>query len=364
MAPRRGGSGFYYDNSAWSSTTILSLEYGSYGYGSNHNRYKDLYYAMFAFDILTLIAFIVFLVWSCTIRGNRGLPIKTLNSALFSFILSQICTVVVEALYVASAEVMMYYLISYMLSNFFHYLGICLTFYVFWSLQHRLLSRLTDSGKPYAAVTTVHWILLALTLLFSLVVWALYVVYVAGNVTYRYFIDVAVWVKVGSALYIVFWLLSLEVLAWSIFVAVKAGTHRFVSKMPVFALINAAVGWFALTLTSMVIWVRYNLEIRFVVPDYLSTVQAAVSFIFWVVTFVGLLLCCSKWRRLGQEPEKYDAPAQYPYPQYPAGPYPPPPGQAPPGQYQTPYPNQPHGTAPYYDYAANPAPTHPVSSPH
>lgn len=87
MAPRRGGSGFYYDNSAWSSTTILSLEYGSYGYGSNHNRYKDLYYAMFAFDILTLIAFIVFLVWSCTIRGNRGLPIKTLNSALFSFIL-------------------------------------------------------------------------------------------------------------------------------------------------------------------------------------------------------------------------------------------------------------------------------------
>lgn len=136
-----------------------------------------------------------------------------------------------EALYVASAEVMMYYLISYMLSNFFHYLGICLTFYVFWSLQHRLLSRLTDSGKPYAAVTTVHWILLALTLLFSLVVWALYVVYVAGNVTYRYFIDVAVWVKVGSALYIVFWLLSLEVLAWSIFVAVKAGTHRFVSKV-------------------------------------------------------------------------------------------------------------------------------------
>ena len=140
--------------------------------------------------------------------------------------------------------------------------------------------------------------------------------------------------------------------------------------MPAFALTGAAVGWFAINLTYMVIWVRYNLlriNSRVINPDYLSTAQAVVNFVFWVATFVGLLLCCSKWRRLGEEPDKYDAPAQYPYPQYPQaqaqyppgqyapGPYPP--AQYPPGQYQTPYPNQPHGTAPYHDYAQNSSPT-------
>ncbi|KAJ5366365.1 hypothetical protein N7541_000306 [Penicillium brevicompactum] len=371
MAPRRGGSSYYsyYENSAWSETTILSLEYGYSGYGSNRNNYKNLYYAMFAFDILTLLAFVAFLIWSCTIR-NRGLPLKALISALISNILSQICTIVVEALYIANAEVMRYYLITYMLSGFFHYLGICLTFYVFWSLIHRVLGRLTDSGKPYAAVTILHWVLLGFTIVLSLAVWAIYVAYVAGDVTYRYYISVYDYIKIGSSLRIIYWVLSLEILAWTIFAIVKAGTHRFVSKMPAFALTGAAVGWFAINLTYMVIWVRYNLlriNSRVINPDYLNTAQAVVNFVFWVATFVGLLLCCSKWRRLGEEPDKYDAPAQYPYPQYPQaqaqyppgqyapGPYPP--AQYPPGQYQTPYPNQPHGTAPYHDYAQNPSPT-------
>lgn len=136
-----------------------------------------------------------------------------------------------EALYIANAEVMRYYLITYMLSGFFSYLGICLTFYVFWSIIHRLLARLTDSGKPYSAVTILHWVLLSLTAIFSLAVWAIYVAYVAGDVTYGYYITVYTYIKISSSLRIIYWVLSLEILAWSIFVVVKAGTHRFVSKV-------------------------------------------------------------------------------------------------------------------------------------
>lgn len=141
--------------------------------------------------------------------------------------------------------------------------------------------------------------------------------------------------------------------------------------MPAIALICAAVGWFANSLAWAVIYIRYNLESSVIAPNYLYTAESIIQFVFWVVTFVGILLCCSKWSKLGEEPEKYAAPAQYPYPQYPPGQYPPgqyPPGQIqgqyPPGQYQAPYPNQypqgqypptqqqPYGTAPYHDHSA------------
>lgn len=125
----------------------------------------------------------------------------------------------------------MYYLITLMLTSFFNFLGICLTFYVFWSLIHRMLGRLTDSGKPYAAVTIVHWILQGLIAVLSLADWALYVAYLAGTVT-NYSTKLGQeWIRLESALYIIYFVLSIEVLAWSIFVVVKAGNHRFVSKV-------------------------------------------------------------------------------------------------------------------------------------
>lgn len=88
MAPRRGGSSFvtYSDSSPWSEKTILSLDYGYNGYGPNNSDYRTMFITRFAFDIISLAALIVFLIWSCTIR-NRGLPLKGLIWALFSFIL-------------------------------------------------------------------------------------------------------------------------------------------------------------------------------------------------------------------------------------------------------------------------------------
>jgi hypothetical protein len=144
---------------------------------------------------------------------------------------SQVCTIIWQALYIANAEVMEYYRIVLMLSSFFGLLGTCLTFYVFWSLLHRLLGRLTDSGKPYAAITIIHWVLLGLIVLLSIVDWGLYVTWIVSLVTDFYNPTELAWTKLEAALYIVFWLLSLEIVAWSIFVLVKAGNHRFVSKV-------------------------------------------------------------------------------------------------------------------------------------
>lgn len=125
----------------------------------------------------------------------------------------------------------MYYLILFMLQTFFILLGICLVFYVLWSLIHRLLARLTDSGKPYRAVTIVHWVLLGLIALLSLADFAIYVAYLVQVVENSDLSLGTHWIRFEASIYIIFWLLSLEILAWVIFIMVKGGSNRFVSKV-------------------------------------------------------------------------------------------------------------------------------------
>ena len=81
MAPRRGSGNYYSygDDNPWSDTIWLSLEY------YYPDAYKPLFITQFVFDILSLLAFVAFLIWACRIR-NRSLPLKGLICALISFI--------------------------------------------------------------------------------------------------------------------------------------------------------------------------------------------------------------------------------------------------------------------------------------
>jgi hypothetical protein len=143
-----------------------------------------------------------------------------------------LCTIIYGALYIAEAYVTEYYRIVLMLMTFFNLLATVLVLYVFWSLIHRLLGRLTDSGKPYAAVTIIHWILLGIISAVSLADWAMYVAWEIREVTMVARMELTLaWVDLDSALTIIVWLLSMEIMAWTIFVTVKAGTHRFLSRV-------------------------------------------------------------------------------------------------------------------------------------
>ncbi|CAI7670549.1 unnamed protein product, partial [Penicillium discolor] len=228
MAPRRGSSSSSYhsDYNPWSTTVLLTLE---------NFPSKDFFYTQFAFDILSLLAFIVFLIWACKIK-NRSLPLKALICALASFtcgslLSSQINIVVSEALYVAEAEVTRYYLIDLMLWDFFRVVAICLTFYVFWNLIHNFLSHIRHSGKPHVAVTILHYIFLGIIFLFSLAEWGLCVTSYVRTVTSMYDeILQLVWSHLSGATGIIYWVFSMEILAWMIFVVTKAGNDIFVSK--------------------------------------------------------------------------------------------------------------------------------------
>lgn len=145
-----------------------------------------------------------------------------------------ILIVINEVFFLANATLTEYYRIDPILSDFFGILNSCIMFFVFYNLIHGLLDRLTDAGKPYAVVSSIHWVILGLVSALSLAAWGLFVAYEVLDVNDAYNGPVGVtkaYVKVDGARCIVYWIVSLEILAWAIFVIVKAGYHRFNSKV-------------------------------------------------------------------------------------------------------------------------------------
>lgn len=127
-----------------------------------------------------------------------------------------------------------YYNVDLMLEVFFQNLAIVMVVFVFYNLIHRLLNRLTDSGKPYAAIAIAHWVILSILAVVSLASWILYVVYLVRTVQgpskdIFHFSDIMN--KLDSARVILFFIVSVEIFAWVLFAAIKAGSHRFVSRV-------------------------------------------------------------------------------------------------------------------------------------
>ncbi|KAJ5159594.1 uncharacterized protein N7482_006598 [Penicillium canariense] len=309
MAPRRSSGGssssssYYSDDNPWSQEIQFSLD---------AVRSKSLFIAGFAFDVLTILALIIFLVWACIIPNGRG-QLKGVLSALFAYLTAMICILIYEIFFLADATVTMYYVIDLMLNELFFLLAGCLLFFVFYNLIHSLLDRLTDSGKPYAVVAVVHWVLLGLVSLLSLATFALFVAVEVQFVQENYNSSLGNhYFKMESARGIIWWILSLEIVAWFIFIAVKAGSHRFTSKLPVFSLIVGSVSWMALNMMYAVIYIRYTLETNTsIAPKYLNTVESVCQFFFVVGIFGGILLACMKWRNVDDRPDKH-GPEQYP----------------------------------------------------
>lgn len=125
-----------------------------------------------------------------------------------------------------------YCIIVSMLSQFFAMLANCLVLFVLFNLIHGFLDRLTDVGKPYAAVTVIQWVTLTVLSLLSIVSWSMYValqvMLVNSDVTFDYSVN---YIRLESARDIIFWIISLEVVAWAFFVNSRAGTRRFPSKV-------------------------------------------------------------------------------------------------------------------------------------
>jgi hypothetical protein len=139
---------------------------------------------------------------------------------------------VYEIFFFANANVEMYYVIDLMLNEFFYLVAGCVIFFIFYHLIHSVLDRLTDAGKPYAVVAIIHWVILGLVSVLSLATFALYVAFQVQIVQNDYFAPLtSSYNDLEAARAIIWWILSLEVVAWFIFIVIKAGSHRFASKV-------------------------------------------------------------------------------------------------------------------------------------
>jgi hypothetical protein len=144
----------------------------------------------------------------------------------------EIFLVIYEILMIAETEVTYYYVIIMMLWDLFSVVAIPITLHVFWSFIHKFLARLSDSGRPSSAVTITHWIFFSITFVLGLAEFALCVVY------YVYMVNPAAGdmftignsrAQLRAALEIIYWVMSMEILAWLAFVFVKSG--RFLSRV-------------------------------------------------------------------------------------------------------------------------------------
>lgn len=145
--------------------------------------------------------------------------------------------VIYDCFFLSSATLTQYFRIDWIIQTFFSYLSDCLGFFVFYNLIHGLLDRLIDAGNPYKVVKILHWVVLGIVSALSLACWGLmvaaenYEVYEMRGYypTGPNLISVNSYVE--SAQSILYLVVSIEILVWAIFIAVKAGSHRFNSKV-------------------------------------------------------------------------------------------------------------------------------------
>ncbi|KAJ5083503.1 hypothetical protein N7456_012930 [Penicillium angulare] len=281
----------YYDNTnPWNEEVFVSYE---------ELIYQKTFFVEVAFDCLILLALFSFAVWACTIRNGSG-PQRATIVVLVMFLISQSLQVVPDIIYLAAVWVKQSYVIAYILNYIFALASYSLLFGVFYMIIHRSLDRLTDSDKPYLAVNVVHWVIVGIVAAVSIADFGLYaaltVKEVESDLTYKL-------LKTQNRLYvarcIIYFIVSFEVLAWSIFVAVKARTRQFLSNTPVNWIVASSLCWFG-----------YNIMI---IPSYLGVIEVVFQFVFVVGIFTGILLSIMNWHKLGGEEVYGPAPVQYPY---------------------------------------------------
>ncbi|KAJ5647742.1 hypothetical protein N7490_004114 [Penicillium lividum] len=312
--------GYSYEN-AWDETTDLS-------YKDYPQSYQKLFFANFAFNCLTFLALTTFLVWACAIRPSNQ-PLKGVIAALVMWMVTQLTAIIYEILVLASTVVKQYYVIDFILEDLFEVIFNCILFLVFYQIIHELLDRLTDSGKPYAPLRVIHWIVVSILAILSLAEFAVYVVFeyriVEDTLTLSFYND---WRKFYGVRCLIYFVVAFEIFAWSVFVAVK-GKHRFGSRTPLFALILGSLSWFGCSLMHGVVAIRYYLmpsKYAYIdQPEYLGVITSVFEFVFVIGIFTGVLFCLMNWVELGGGQVLAPVPtsAQYPPAQYPPVQYPP-----------------------------------------
>ncbi|KAL2011329.1 hypothetical protein VTN00DRAFT_4047 [Thermoascus crustaceus] len=352
MAPRRGGgssgsgSSYYNDDSPWNEEVPLGV------YGA---RARMLMITALVFEIITLVACLVFLLASFFIKRSKGdptanrVPSRSLIYSILSNIIRQILAIVLLFFYVLEVTVKQSYVVLLMFWTIFELLALVLIFYVFYRILHNYLDRLYRGSKSYLPFTYLHWAILGVISVLSLVEAVLNIVTLVQDVnrTYGSLPLILSLAKLSSARKIISWLASLEIILCSVFVVIKSGALKVNSLLGSIFLGIGNFFFFFLCFSNAIIAMRYYLG-RNSPPDYLSTATSVIWTIGIVGLYTGIVGYCMLWRKTNaqyhvppeQQQQQYAAQQPVQYHQQPVGQfqaYQPPMGQfqqQQPGMYQ------------------------------
>ncbi|EAW14554.1 uncharacterized protein ACLA_075940 [Aspergillus clavatus NRRL 1] len=329
LEPRRlrhssGWSG----GSLWNEDITLSVD-GVY-------ESRSYYIAQLVFEFLTFAALLCFFVGTFAIRQPRALPQwlpkQALVTSIVIYILLSWEMLLIPQMFFHLCEVTVKrsYVVMSLLQTAFWMIGFWLLFYVFYRIIQAYLDRIANGGKRFHPVLIVHWILLGGLGIVLIANWGMYVTMIVKQNSLYSRLSREFYMRynqVSEARIILSWIMSLEVLAWTMFIIAKS---RFSSKSGSNALALGSFFLFVQSLESMIVTIMYSMEYHSP-PLYLNLASAVVSFICIVGIYSGILFCCTQWCKAcqfySQEPAQGAYQTQPPMPSY--QPYPPPGTQPP-----------------------------------
>lgn len=115
-----------------------------------------------------------------------------------------------------------------MFETIFELLALVLIFYVFYRILHNYLDRLYRGSKGYLPLTHLHWAILGVISVLSLVEAILNIVTLVQEVNQtsgRLSLTLS-FAKLSSARMIISWLASLEIILCSVYVVIKSGALK------------------------------------------------------------------------------------------------------------------------------------------
>jgi hypothetical protein len=120
------------------------------------------------------------------------------------------------------------YYVQLSFTYFFEFVSIPPNFYIFYSLIHLVLTRLSNVEKPFKKIRVFHWVCLGIISGLALVSWSLIPAMFAKNDKGEYLVyDIEdAQTYVNSAFFIVAWVAAWENMGWTIFLAIKTVRNR------------------------------------------------------------------------------------------------------------------------------------------
>ncbi|KAG2421878.1 hypothetical protein HFD88_005854 [Aspergillus terreus] len=251
-------------------------------------------------EFLTLLALIVFFIGSFMIQApkdrKKALPVRTVFGSILSYMVARILSIAVLFLYVFNRTVSRSYVVVDMFETIFNLLALVFLYSIFYRIVHRYLEGFAE-GDAFPRVILAHWTLLGVLSALAIANCATRIASLAVAVNQSRSTEALYQQdsRLTTARGAIFTLVSLEILAWTVFILRKSDSKESPNKTGTIALALAVASSFAQNLTTTITTIQSSLTNHS--PAYLNAVATLVEFFCVLGIYTGIIICSLQWQR-------------------------------------------------------------------